>query len=119
MNTHKQLPPGIDTPRKYTLQFLLWKNGEIITGQGFENPFPPEAIASDHPFTPLQQGQWIETDTVGPEGPVPKRFLVRDVFHRLEREGHAREYGNELAHWHTDVVVQQMPLPEGMEAWNR
>ena len=119
MNTNEQLPPGIDTPRHYTMQFVLWRDGKIITSQGLESPFPPALIESEHPFTPLLQGQWIETDTVGSDGPTPKLFLVRDVFHRLKRQGNAQEYGCDIAHWHTDVVVQEMPLPEDLASWYR
>ncbi|EFE7173147.1 hypothetical protein DC977_21780 [Escherichia coli] len=119
MNTNKQLPSDIDLGKKFTLQFWLYKNEKVISGPGTENPFSAELIESAHPFTPLQQGQWVELDTTGPYGPGPKQFLVRDVFHRLKRQGKTRESGNELAHWHTDVVVQEMPLQEALTSWYR
>lgn len=108
---------GAGMQGKYTLQFRLWQDGKVITGQKPANPFPEDFIESTHPFTPLQQGQWIELDTTGPYGPEPRLFLVRFVFHRLKRQGETREYGRELAHWHTDVVVQMMPLPEELISW--
>ncbi|WP_251301398.1 hypothetical protein [Escherichia coli] len=66
MNTEKQLPSGIESEVKYTLQFWLLSNGKVMTEKdGLCNPFPPNCIESAHPFTPFQQNQWIELDTVG------------------------------------------------------
>ncbi|ENB5313792.1 hypothetical protein ABH096_005666, partial [Escherichia coli] len=56
MNTEKQLPSGIESEVKYTLQFWLLSNGKVMTEKdGLCNPFPPNCIESAHPFTPFQQ----------------------------------------------------------------
>ncbi|EFJ6344479.1 hypothetical protein A2K61_005248, partial [Escherichia coli] len=110
MNTEKQLPSGIESEVKYTLQFWLLSNGKVMTEKdGRCNPFPPNCIESAHPFTPFQQNQWIELDTVGSDGPVKATFLVHSVLHKLKRQGGSLndagrpEYGRCIAHWHTDV----------------
>ncbi|MCX8364798.1 hypothetical protein OTG60_27310 [Escherichia coli] len=88
MNTEKQLPSGIESEVKYTLQFWLLSNGKVMTEKdGLCNPFPPNCIESAHPFTPFQQNQWIELDTVGSDGPVKATFLVHSVLHKLKRQG--------------------------------
>ncbi len=56
MNTnHQQLPSGIESEVKYTLQFWLLSNGKVMTEKdGLCNPFPPNCIESAHPFIPFQ-----------------------------------------------------------------
>lgn len=51
MNTsYQQLPSGIGSEVKYTLQFWLLSNGKVMTEKdGLCNPFPPNCIESAHP----------------------------------------------------------------------
>ncbi|HFO6393658.1 TPA: hypothetical protein ACHKSE_005363, partial [Escherichia coli] len=95
MNTEKQLPSGIESEVKYTLQFWLLSNGKVMTEKdGLCNPFPLNCIESAHPFTPFQQNQWIELDTVGSDGPVKATFLVHSVLYKLKRQGDSLNDGN-------------------------
>ncbi|EFY6989003.1 hypothetical protein H4G68_005414 [Escherichia coli] len=126
MNTsYQQLPSGIGSEVKYTLQFWLLSNGKVMTEKdGLCNPFPPNCIESAHPFTPFQQNQWVELDTVGPNGPVKATFLVHSVLYKLKRQGGSLndagrpEYARCIAHWHTDVFVEKKALPDWLRAFH-
>lgn len=125
MNTHTQLPSGIDSVKTYTLKFHFFRNNQAIWKDGIDTPLTPHLMESNHPFPPVHSGDWIELDLVGEQTSYPAVLRVRDVVHHLRRKNgapeenhrnaHHQEYGPYTEYWHTDVFVEAAEHPPELE----